>query len=162
MNTGETPPDHVRNVYVLVYFLKVEFHISSVTFSLPVLQGVVRRMGVLVEASCLLLHFMGHRFWGVFTHLAHTMDSKWHFKSSHLFTASTPVTLPAWKASLGKLRLPVHIFMATGRRRVRCRLASRGQNRDQWTVWCWYWHVCCRPPLPTGKTGPWHETILLI
>lgn len=62
--TGETPSDHVKNVHVPLHCLKVEFHISSVTFSLPLLQGVVRRMEVLVEASCLLLHFMGHRFWG--------------------------------------------------------------------------------------------------
>lgn len=156
------PPDHVTNEYVPVYFLKVEFHISSATFSLPVLQGGVRRMGVLVEASCLLLHFMGHRFWGVFTHLAHAMDSKWDFKSSHLFTASTLVTLPAWKASLGSWDyLSTSSWPPAGGgwdagwhpadRRV-----TNGPFR------CWYWHRCCRPPLPIGKTRPWNETILLI
>ena len=161
--TGETPSDHVKNVHVPLHCLKVEFHISSVTFSLPLLQGVVRRMEVLVEASCLLLHFMGHRFWGGFSsHLAHAMDSKWDFKSSHLFTASTPVTLPAWKASLGSWDyLSTSSWpLAGGGWDAGWHPADRSAANGPFR--CWYWLVCCRLPLRTRKTRPSTETILLI
>ena len=108
--------------------------------------------------------FHGSSFLGGWfsSHLAHAMDSKWDFKSSHLFTASTPVTLPAWKASLGSWDyLSTSSWpLAGGGWDAGWHPADRSAANGPFR--CWYWLVCCRLPLRTRKTRPWNETILLI
>lgn len=79
--------------------------------------------------------FHGSSFLG-FTDLAHAMDSKWHFKPSHLSTCT--IQLAAWNSSW-ETGLSFHIFTRTSRIVVntwRLPTDTHGDRRATGCGWC--------------------------
>lgn len=147
-------------ICVLVYIFKVGFTVSSVLEPLWPFHPYFARCCNEDVACCRQLSapwFHGSSFLG-FAHLARAMDSKWDFKSSHLFTASSQLDclheICGWETGL-----PVQIFMVTGRS---CYSADRsvtkrllGADTDTCALH-WIYDLAGR------KTRPWSENVLFI